>query len=327
MVHQHRVIGVTLCAAFVSFVAVRVPESRSAATEVWAFTGPWDPASDASLTKHATALDVVVTGWIALDSSSAEPILPSPYPDRVASGPKGPARFAMVTSWHGLSFHPSSVRRLAAHPAQLGRAARRIADASRAAGYRGLVLDFENHEARDLPALLSVVKAITDSAHARGVDRVAIAVPAADTIAYPTRALLAVTDLLLPMLYDQHWTTSAPGAISDPAWVRATLAMRVAGVDPDRVVAGFGTYAYHWPRGKPGEQISYDAAAARASLMRDRETGSLRATLANGDQLWVNDAELVRKLIGVARSLGVQRVSLWRLGQEDPGIWRPGVLR
>jgi spore germination protein YaaH len=313
-------------------VASRALAQTRPPMEVWAFTGPWDPASDASVAKHANALDVVVTGWIALDSATAQPILPSAYPDRFTPARERTQRFAIVTSWHGLRFHPTSIRTLAANPARLGDAAHRIADAARRTGYRGLVLDFEGHEPSDLPALLRVVTAITDSAHAHGVRRVSIAVPAADTTAYPTRALLGATDLVLPMLYDQHWDTSPPGAISDPAWVRSTLAARLtAGVDRDRIVAGLGTYAYRWPKGKPGEQLSYEDARAAASrgrsaLVRDRVTQTMHATQPNGDQLWVNDAELVRTLIGVVRSLGVHRVSLWRLGQEDPALWRPGVV-
>ena len=301
--------------------------------EVWAFTGPWDAASDSSLARHANALDVVITGWIALDSATAQPILPSLYADRFTPSRERTQRFAIVTSWHGLRFHPTSIHTLAASPARLGDAAHRIAEAAQHAGYRGLVLDFEGHEPGDLPALLRVVKAVTDSAHAHAVRRVAIAVPAADTAASPTRALLGATDLVLPMLYDQHWDSSPPGAISDPAWVRSTLAARLgAGIDRDRIVAGLGTYAYRWPKGKPGEQLSYaDARAAAArggsAFARDRASQTMHAAQANGDQLWANDAALIRTLMGVVRSLGVSRVSLWRLGQEDPAIWGAGILR
>lgn len=320
--------GAVICVT----LGIAPPSTRARAVEVWAFTGPWDTASDASLARNAHSLDVAVTGWIALDSATADPIIPAPDADRFSSKRDRPNRFAMVTSWHGLRFHPSSIRTLAADPSRLGRTARRIADAAHRAGYRGLVLDFEDIGASDLPALLRVVRAITDSAHKLGLSRVAIAVPAADTVAYPTRALLGVTDLVLPMLYDEHWTTSPPGSISDPSWVRSTLAARVAGVDRRRIVAGLGIYAYRWPRGQPGEQISYSAAVRAASrggrpLVRDTATQTLHATQPNGDQLWVNDAELLRRLIGVTTSLGVERVSLWRLGQEDPGIWRDGVLR
>jgi spore germination protein YaaH len=303
----------------------------AARAQVWAFTGPWDSASDTSLARHAEAIDIAVTGWIALDSATAAPVLPSPYRDDLRL-PRRTARFAIVTSWHGLSFHPSSIRALASNRVRLERVARQIAEAAQQAGYRGLVLDFEDHDSNDLPQLLTVVTAITKSAHAHGISQVAVAVPAADTAAYPTRPLLAVTDFVLPMLYDEHWTTSPPGAISDPAWVRSTLAARIAGVDRDRIVAGLPTYAYRWPRGKAGEQMSFDEArrgAERAGvkLTRDATTQTLHATTRAGDQYWVTDAELLRTLVGVARSLGVERVSLWRLGQEDPSIWRGGVLR
>ena len=302
-----------------------------ARTQLWTFTGPWDTASDTSLARHADAIDIAVTGWIALDSATAAPVWPSPYNDD-ARLPERTARFAIVTSWHGLSFHPSSVRSLGSNRVRLGQVAQRIAEVARRAGYRGLVLDFEDQEPRDLSRLLAVVTAITDSAHAHGLNQVAIAVPAADTAAYPTRALLAVTDFVLPMLYDEHWTTSPPGAISDPAWVRGTLAARIAGVDRNRIVAGLPTYAYRWPRGKAGEQLSFDdarrgAERSGAKLTRDASTQTLHATAPNGDQYWVTDAELLRTLVGVVRSLGVERVSLWRLGQEDPAIWREGVVR
>lgn len=333
-----RAAALWLCCAAVFHVPSRDTRSAleaspfAAAIRIWAFTGPWDPASDASLARHSAAIDVAVTGWIALDSVTAEPVMPPLYHDRSRAAGFTAARFAIVTSWHGLSFHPGSVRSLASSPARLAVVARRIAAGARQAGYRGLVLDFENQEPRDLSGLLAVVRAITDSAHAYGVKQVAIAVPAADTAAYPTRALLGVTDFLLPMLYDEHWDTSAPGAISDPAWVHRMLEARIAGVDRHRIVAGLATYSYHWPRGKSGEQLSYDearrgAARAGATLSRDAATQTLRAIAPNGDEYWVTDAELLHRLVDVVRSLGVDQVSLWRLGQEDPAIWREGVLR
>jgi peptidoglycan-N-acetylglucosamine deacetylase len=305
------------------------------ATEFWAFTGPWDPASDTSVARNSSALDVVVTGWIGLDSVTAQPILPSPYIDRFSregSRLTRAERFAIVTSWHGLRFHPSSVHALAGDPGRLGRAASKIASAAQHAGYRGLVLDFEDEKPSDLGQLRIVVKAMTDSAHAHGVRRVALAVPAADTDAYPTRTLLGVTDFLLPMLYDEHWDTSPPGAISEPSWVRSTLAARLAGVDPARIVAGLPTYSYEWPRGRPGEQISYARARTLARrggarLTRDSATLTLHGTETHGGQLWVTDAELLRRLVDVVHSLGVQRISLWRLGQEDPAIWQRVVPR
>jgi peptidoglycan-N-acetylglucosamine deacetylase len=295
--------------------------------EVWAFTGPWDAASDSSLRRHGQALDVAVTGWIALDSATLEPTLPSAYPDAFSPSASSPRRFAIVTSWHGSRFHPSSIHSLAADPARLRRVATSISASAHAAGYRGLVLDFEDETPRDLADVVAVAKAVTAAAHANHVSTVALAVPAADTIRYPTRPLADATDLLLPMLYDEHWSESKPGAIAEPSWVRRVLAERVHVAGVDRIVAGLPTYSYHWKPGKPGEQISYDEAQlvvqrAKARLSRDPSSETLRTTIARDGEVWATDAELLRRLFDVVRASGVRRVAMWRLGQEDPAIWR-----
>jgi hypothetical protein len=39
-------------------------------------------------------------------------------------------------------------------------------------------------------------------------------------------------------------------------------------------------------------------------------------------EIWVTDAELLSKLAHDAERAGVNRIALWRIGQEDPAIWR-----
>jgi spore germination protein YaaH len=305
--------------------------------EVWAFTGPWEAESDASVRANASKLDAVVTGWIALDSASAQPILPSLFPDtirplaRTAAGsrtrPTTTRRMAIVTSWHGDRFHPETIRRLARQPEMLARAASAIASHAEQMSYRGLVLDFESLEPADVPALIRVVRAVADSAHAKGISPVTLAIPAADSEGYPTRALLGATDLLLVMLYDQHWAESEPGPNAEPTWVRETLGRRVADAGPGRIVAGLPTYGYRWRTGLPTEHISFAdarriAARAHISLERDTKTQTLRATRRGAWDMWISDAGLLRVLLDEVKREGVYRVALWRLGQEDPGIWR-----
>ena len=298
--------------------------ARRRTPELWAFTGPWDAASDASVRANGAGLDAVVTGWIALDSASGLPILPSPYADTVARG-AAVRRMAIVTSWHGDRFHARSVRRLASDRRLLDRAAGAIAAEAARAGYRGLVLDFETLTPADLPGQLAVVKAITDSAHARGVQPVAVAIPA-DDAAYPAKPLLDVADLVLVMLYDQHWLGSAAGPVAAPEWVRRTLARRVAEAGPERVVAALPAYGYRWRTGQPTEIVTFAdarriAAAERAPLARDASTGTLRATKAGAWDMWVADAALFATLADEAERLGVRRLALWRLGQEDAALW------
>ena len=294
--------------------------------EFWGFTGPWESASVQSVRAHGGQLDAVVTGWITIDSASALPVIPSPYPDTVRPRSGTPQRFAIVTSWHVDKFHPGSIRRLGQDPPRLARAAAEIGRYAQSMRYSGLVLDFESLAAADLPTLVRVSRAIADSARAHGVKRVAMAIPALDADAYPVRPLLGSVDALVVMLYDQHWDTSEPGPIAEPSWVRSALAKRVAEAGPDRLIAGLPAYGYHWQKGKPTASIGYAeavrmASSAGAPLTRDPQTVTLRSRAGNGE-IWIADATLFSALVDQARSLGVNRFAIWRLGQEDPAIWR-----
>ena len=301
--------------------------STSRGAEYWGFTGPWAAASDSSVRLHGRALDVVVTGWIGLDSATARPVLPSPYPDTLLGKSRTPRRMAIVTSWHGDRFHPRTIRTLAADTRLLAAAAQSIAEYAASMQYGGLVLDFESLEPTDLAAQVTVIRAIAGAAHARGVSQIAVSIPAMDSAAYPIPPLLAVADFVIVMLYDQHWSGSDPGPISDPAWVKGALAKRIAEAGADRVIAGLPTYAYRWRAGLPTEVLGYRQAAAIARkegvhLRRDKATGTLHAKRGRAWDMWVTDATLMARLVRETRAAGVRRIAFWRLGQEDPAIWR-----
>lgn len=232
---------------------------------------------------------------------------------------------AIVTSWHGERFHKTSIVRLARDQRALARAAGEIARHARSMRYAGLVIDFETLDAGDLDEQITVMRAIADSARARGVRTIAVAVPATDTVAYPAKQLLRVADAIIPMLYDEHWAGSSPGPVASPQWVRGALALRVREAGAAKVIAGFPTYGYRWIRGQPTEALGYGEArgvAARASvpLARDAATQSLHARAANWD-MWMADAGTLRALVAIGQELGVDRFALWRLGREDPAIW------
>ena len=294
----------------------------------WAFTGPWDALSDASLRANASRLDVAVTGWIALDSLTGEPLLPSAYADTIRLAAGTPRRFALVTSWHGQGFHASSIRALGADRARLARVASRIGQYAQSMHYDGLVLDFETLTGGDLGSQMTVVRAITDSAKAHGVTTIAVAIPAEPDEAYPARELTRVADFVLVMLYDQHWPGSEPGPISAPDWMTRNLSRVVGEVGASRVVAALPLYGYYWAKGKPGVGVSYATAVRNAqrdgiAMSRDSASNTMRgASSRAGPAIWVTDAKLLEQLIQDAERLGVSRFAFWRLGQEDPDVWR-----
>ncbi len=304
---------------------LNLPARPPGIVEFWGFTGPWDRRSDQSVRAHSGELARVITGWITLDSMSFRPV--SLYQDTLALDARLAGRtMALITTFEGSRFHPEIIRGLGSSEEAAAATAGAIAALVDSGGYRGVVIDFEGMTARDLDALRLVTKAVADSVRAHGVTTVAMAVPAADTTAYPGALLLEWTDIIMPLLYDQHWAASAPGPIASPEWVRRQLGMRVAEVGAERIVAALPLYGYRWRRAAETEVISFEdarrlSAMTSTPLSRDLGSATLNASSPEGWEVWVSDRVLIETLVRDARRLGVTTFALWRLGLEDPAVW------
>jgi spore germination protein YaaH len=317
---------VATMAAAASILACASARGRppAAGAEFWAFAAPWDPRSEASATAHDSQLDVLVSGFIVLDSATFRPT--ALYTDTsMRSNPGNRRRMALVTSFHGTRFHPETIRALGSDSTVLGQAAGRTAALLGSAGYRGLILDFEGLTPDDLDVLIRVSNAFADSARAHGVSPTGMAIPATDTAAYPGRPLLGAVDFLVVMLYDQHWLTSPPGPIASPDWAMRALGIRAGDVGSSRVVAAFPIYGYRWRSDSATAIVSFPEAEAVAreahvALQRDPASSTLHAE-SDGWSVWVSDATLLDSLVRGARRTGITKFALWRLGLEDPRIW------
>lgn len=310
--------------ALISACAHFPPEPQGV-VDYWGFTGPWDGRSDRSAGDHGAKLARVITGWIALDTTSFLPL--EPYGDTVGKNPMMAGRtMALITSYHGSRFHPEIIRGLGGNAQATGITAGAIAALVDSSRYRGVVMDFEGMTPRDLDQLLAFTRAVADSVRAHGVGTVVIAVPAGDTAAYPAALLLQSADLIMPILYDQHWTDSPPGPIASPEWVSRNLGTRVAEVGAARIVAAFPLYGYRWRRNAETEVISFDDARrlttmTNTALIRDHASATVHARSPEGWELWVSDRVQLETLVREARQIGVKTFALWRLGLEDPGVW------
>jgi peptidoglycan-N-acetylglucosamine deacetylase len=320
-----RILLVTLVAATASS-CVHLPSRPERAVEFWGFTGPWDKRSDESVRANAASLANIITGWIALDTVSFRPV--QLYPDSIGSDSALAGRtIALITSYGGSRFHPEIIRGLGGDEQAAAITAGAIASLLDSTRYRGVVMDFEGMTPRDLQQLLRVTRQVADSVRAHGIHMVVVAVPAGDTAAYPAPLLLQSADLIMPMLYDQHWSASPPGPIAAPEWVSRQLGVRVAEIGAARIVAAFPLYGYRWRRSAETEVISFDDARklttmTNTPLSRDLASATLHASSPEGWELWVSDSVLLDALLRDARRLGVTKFALWRLGLEDPAVWR-----
>ena len=273
---------------------------------------------------HDSQLDVIVSGFIALDSATFAPT--AAYADPLMrNNPGNRRRMALLTSYQGTRFHPETIRAIASDSVVLGQTAGRTASMLGSAGYRGMILDFEGMTPDDLDVLIKVSRAFADSARAYGVSPTGMAIPATDTAGYPGRPLLGAVDFLVVMLYDQHWLTSPPGPISAPDWSMRAIGIRASAVGSSRIVAAFPTYGYQWRTDSATAVLSFEdaqrlAREAHVSLQRDPASNTLHAETRTWS-VWVSDAVLLDSLVRGARRTGITKFAFWRLGLEDPRLW------
>lgn len=146
--------------------------------------------------------------------------------------------------------------------------------------------------------------------------------------AYNYADLAKNSDFLQVMLYDHHWSTSAPGPIAPVDWYEANLkyAVEQAG-GANKIIAGVSAYGYNWPleKGKAAEDVKYADAIALAKkngaeIMYDDKSQAPHFKYSGGEVWFENDKSTAAKLDIVAKYKPAG-IAIWRLGQEQPEIW------
>ena len=198
--------------------------------------------------------------------------------------------------------------------------------------YDGVSLDLENVSPKDRAALSSFVAEVSKGVHARG-KTFTIAVPGKTQDwpdsnwagAFDLAALGRVSDAVIVMAYDQHWSTSAPGPVAALPWVEQVARFAADEVGPQKVLLGLAFYGYDWPRRGRGVGVSMREAENRAARFgarilwdRDAHVPYFRTRTRT---VYFENARSIEHKLDLATRHGLGGVAAWRLGQELPQVW------
>jgi spore germination protein YaaH len=222
--------------------------------------------------------------------------------------------------------------------------ARLVAIASNPA-FKGLNLDLENDGAGDRQALTSFVSVLATRLHAthKKLSVVVVGVsqddPHRSTGFYDDRSLAALADSVFVLAWGAHWEGSAPGPIAPLGAAAETAAYLASLPNASRFVLGAPMYGLDWARGggsaNPATAYQYSgivslAHAVHAHVRSDPASHELtfKYTDAAGvpHVVWSMCADANAALMWIARAHGLA-AGLWRLGQEDQGLWSSAALR
>ncbi|MFI4934427.1 MAG: glycosyltransferase [Caulobacterales bacterium] len=297
----------------------------------------WDESSRVSLARHIDQLDVVAPQWVLIGSSGQVNVTSDPQAEAIIAGAKNaPSVLPMVHNGHDGLFDGPLADSLLLNPAARTALVNNLVALAKDRGYGGYVFDLENlspEAQKQLPGLIA-------QAHAalKPLGReVWVSVPFANPD-YDLKAYQAVSDTVVLMAYDEHWGGAGglPGPPASQDWFESNLAKDSALLDPAHTVVALGDYGYDWKLGKDGKPLSgdtevfYDATQAARDSEADvsLDDDALNPTYAYVDDdgfkhiVWFLDATTVFNEIKVADEYRPRGYALWRMGAEDPSVWK-----
>lgn len=295
------------------------------------FHAPWDDASAASLGRHIGDLDWLVPAWVSVTGPTH---VVTRYPDLgarqiIAASTAHPRIVPMVQNAIQGEWDGPGIARLLADPA----ARTRLLDNLEAGfvgdkiGVEGIFFDFESLPAAAQPNYLAFLKEARARCE-RHRWRLAIAAPVGDSD-WNLRAYAAVVDRLFLMAYDESDPDHEAGPIASQPWFVETIARDTRGIPPQKLVIALGNYAYDWSKSGTDatsvEQALLTAHESNARPRFDTATGNWTFRYDGGGELhtvWLLDAVSLHNQMLATRALGINAFALWRLGTEDPTVWK-----
>ncbi|MEO7967042.1 MAG: polysaccharide deacetylase family protein, partial [Gemmatimonadaceae bacterium] len=195
----------------------------------------------------------------------------------------------------------------------------------------GVVVDFENIPDDLVPDLVRFLKELHAVLAPMGAT-LGQAVGADDDLA-AIRCYAAIDDRVYLMLYDEHYGTSNPGPVASQQWYLARTRRLLGVVPPEKAILAVGAYGYDWNDGdgRTGSEMTFQdvMAVARdhhAALRFDRESLNPYMKWTEPDStdhvVWYLDGVSAYDQMTATSSLGVAGHAVWRLGSEDPSLWR-----
>ncbi|MES1190257.1 MAG: glycosyltransferase [Steroidobacter sp.] len=149
---------------------------------------------------------------------------------------------------------------------------------------------------------------------------------------YQFAQLARNNDYLILMAYDENASDNPAGPIASQGWFVHHLQRRMRNVPPDKVVVGIGNYGYDWVHGKTqAEELSFQDALRFAESSDDdielnENSGNPTFTYVDDGNVkhdvWFLDAVTAFNQVKAATRLGPHGFALWRLGSEDPDVWK-----
>ncbi|MDR2900451.1 MAG: glycoside hydrolase [Treponema sp.] len=194
--------------------------------------------------------------------------------------------------------------------------------------FDGLQIDFEIVPARDAENFRSFLQELRNGL---GSKMFTVAFPARlrtlqDDV-YDYAKIVPIVDKILVMAYDEHWSTSKPGPIASIQWCQSIAQYAMSVIPHDKLIMGIPFYGRTWG------DYSTNRAFLHSGIERIKEeNGVTEVERLDGIPhftfevpvtitTYYEDNVSLSTRMEMYKSLGIQSIGFWCLGQESETFW------
>lgn len=294
-----------------------------------------DPVGYTALSQNLTSINMIIPFSFNVDGYGNVRSTHNPRPVALARS-AGASTLALVNNINGSNFNSNTVHRLLTNSAARSRAVQAIKRTVVENGYRGVNIDFENVPSRDRIYLTAFFRELAAAFRPMNL-LVTASVPAktydekksSHSGAYDYKALAPYLDQVMVMTYDEHYSGGPAGPVASYPWVEKVINYTMQSFPAYKIVLGLAGYGYDWGW-RSGKAVHYNA--IQKLIKSHKAAPKWHSTYkvpyftyrswGVTHQVWYENAHSTAAKMQLVRKYALKGVAVWRLGYEDPNIWK-----
>lgn len=144
---------------------------------------------------------------------------------------------------------------------------------------------------------------------------------------YSYKEISRFCDRVFIMAYDEHWSTSAPGAVASTDWCRKVAEYAKKTIPEKKLIIGVPLYGRTWAS-ETTAGAWYFSGANRImtehgveNVIYEDDIPTFKYTANVEVTGYFNDIHSVLALCRIYEEFGIRKMGFWRVGFEDPELW------
>ncbi|MEG6507768.1 glycosyltransferase [Methyloligella sp. 2.7D] len=311
-------------------IGIREPSEANTSALRFAFYSSDSAGSFLSLKEHADAIDGLLPDWYSLSAKNGT-LKIGRSKETMQSVPWIRAHARHIAVFPRLPIYLSlpNVQQSLIEPQKREALTVEISHAVARDGFAGVTLELSSVPAPLIRPLLDFVGALGQQL--RDGDRKLIVSFDPELDAHLVRKLSMPADYVVLQAADELPLRANTGAVASQGWFEEMISKGLSVIPAKKLIVGVGAFGYDFDAFGNEHLISVQRAwdllsQTGAELRFDKRSMSstfvYKASNGHWHQVWFTDAVSVYNQLRTAFSVSPAAIAIWRLGLEDPGIWK-----